>query len=63
MVQNVSKVPEGGETVNIGSNKIMGNPPINSLPDIDHIVHYLHRKGISKLSQISQWNESTNAWV
>eukprot|EP00253_Pinus_taeda_P015168 PITA_15168 len=63
MAQNVSKVPKGGETVNIGSDKIMGNPPINNLPDIDPILRYLHSKGISKLSQISQWNDSTNAWI
>eukprot|EP00253_Pinus_taeda_P017214 PITA_17214 len=63
MVQNVSKVPKGGETVNIGSDKIMGNPPINSLPDIDPILRYLHSKGISNLSQISQWNDSANARV
>eukprot|EP00253_Pinus_taeda_P006959 PITA_06959 len=63
MAQNVSKVPKGGETVNIGSDKIMGNPPINNLTGTDPILRYLHSKGITKLSQISQWNDSTNAWI
>lgn len=63
MVQNVSKVPKGGETVNFGLDKIMGSPPINSLPGLDPIIHYLQSKGIFNLGQISQWNVSTNFWM
>jgi len=63
MAQNVSKVPKGGETVNFGSDKIMGNPPINSLPGMDPIIFYLQSKGICNLGQISQWDASTNVWM
>lgn len=63
MALNVSKVRKGGETVNLGSDKIMGSPPINSLPGMGHIIHYLQSKGIYNLSQISQWNVSSNTWV
>jgi len=61
--QNVSKVPKGGAVVNIGSDKIMGNPPINSLPSMDPIIFYLQSKGICNLGQISQWDDSTHVWM
>jgi len=63
MAQNVSKVPKGGEMVNFDSDKIIGNPPLNSLPGMDPIIHYLQSKGIFNLSQISQWKASTNVWT
>lgn len=63
MAPNVSKVPKGGETVNLGLDKIMGNPSISSLPSMGPIIHYLQSRGIYNLSQISHWNVSSNTWV
>eukprot|EP00253_Pinus_taeda_P011184 PITA_11184 len=63
MAQNISKVPKGGKKVNIGADKIMGNPPINSLPGMDSLISFLQSKGISNLDQISQWDATTHVWM
>lgn len=62
MAQNVSKVPKGSSKINIGTDKIMGNQPISSLPGMAPIILFLQSKGIYSLDQISQWDTNTQAW-
>eukprot|EP00253_Pinus_taeda_P010059 PITA_10059 len=62
MAQNVSKVPKGGSKINIGTDKIMGNQPICSLPGMTSIILFLQSKGIHSLDKITQWDAITHTW-
>eukprot|EP00253_Pinus_taeda_P007578 PITA_07578 len=63
LIQNTSKVPRGGDSIDFASDKIMGLPPLNSIDEAIPIIHHLNCKGIQKLDQISKWDVNTGAWI
>lgn len=62
MAQNTYKVPKGGTNINIGSNKIMGQQPINSHDGVNPILSFFDSIGIHHLDQISHWDPHSNLW-
>lgn len=49
MAQNISKVPKGGVNIKIGTDKIMGQQPINSQVGADQILSFFDNIGIQHL--------------
>lgn len=63
LIQNTSKIPGDGSSINYATDKIMGLLPTNSVEEAIPIIHYLHSKGIQRLDQISKWDEESGAWL
>ena len=63
LAQNISKVPKGGNTINIGMDRIMGQIPIMDSPDTQNILHYYSNMGLKFLSQFSKWDAQTQMWI
>lgn len=63
LVQNVSKVPKGGNNIRIGANRIMGWQPITKKPGIGKILSFFDSIGLHYLDQISQWDTQSQIWT
>eukprot|EP00253_Pinus_taeda_P033267 PITA_33267 len=63
LIQNTSKVPGGGGSINFASDKIMGLPPLNTIDEAIPLIHHLNCKGIQRLDQISKWDANAGAWM
>jgi len=63
MIQNTSKVPRGGSSINIGADKILGQQPINRHNDAIPILTFLNNRGIFYLDQISRWDPLSHIWL
>ena len=63
LAQNLSKVPIGGNNINIGKDKIMGHPPLLDIPDTHHILSHFYNRGLNILSHISNWDIHSQFWT
>eukprot|EP00253_Pinus_taeda_P016388 PITA_16388 len=63
MTQNISKVPEGGSSINFSTDRILGQPPIGSNMEVIPAISWLNENGIWCLAQISQWEIHSQAWA
>lgn len=63
MIQNISNVPGGGDSINFGADKILGCQPLNTHNEDKPIINFLNEKGIYKLAQISNWDTHSHAWI
>eukprot|EP00253_Pinus_taeda_P036032 PITA_36032 len=63
LIQNTSKVPGGGGSIDFASDKIMGLPPLNTIDEAIPIIHHLNCKDIQRLDQISKWDLNSGAWI
>jgi len=63
MIQNISKVPRGGTSINIGADKILGQQPINRHDEAIPILTFLNNMGIFYLDQISRWDPLSHIWL
>eukprot|EP00253_Pinus_taeda_P021304 PITA_21304 len=61
--QNTSKIPRGGDNINLATDRIMGLQPLNTIEEALPIIHYLNSKGIHRLGQISKWDPDTHTWT
>jgi len=52
MIQNTSKVPMGGASINIGADKILGQQPTNMHEETIPILNFFNNRGIHHLDQI-----------
>ena len=59
LAQNLSKVPMGGNTINIGKDRIMGQSPIIDMPGTQCIISHFNNMGLSFLSQFSKWDDQS----
>eukprot|EP00253_Pinus_taeda_P004331 PITA_04331 len=63
MMQNTSKVPGGGTSINFGIDKIMGQQPLIMHQEATPVINYFNNRGIHNLDQISSWDPCTHAWT
>jgi len=63
MTQNISKVPRGGASINIGADKILGQQPINRHEETIPILTFFNNIGIHYLDQISSWDPQSHIWL
>eukprot|EP00253_Pinus_taeda_P019461 PITA_19461 len=63
MTQNISKVPRGGASINIGADKILGQQSINRHDEAIPILTFLNNMGIFYLDQISRWDPLSHLWI
>eukprot|EP00253_Pinus_taeda_P027333 PITA_27333 len=63
MIQNISKVPSGGDSISIGTDRIMGQQPINMYQEAMPIIEFLNNRGIHHLAQISSWDPFSHIWT
>lgn len=63
MTQNISKVPKGGTSINIGADKILGQQPINRHEETIPILTFFNSIGIHYLDQISCWDPLSHLWL
>jgi len=63
LIQNTSKIPGEGSSINYATDKIMGFQPLNTVEEAIPFILYLNSKGIQRLDQISKWDADTGAWT
>ena len=63
LAQNLSKVPMGGNTINIGKDRIMGQTPIIDRPGTQRIISHFSDMGLNILSQFSKWDDQSQIWT
>lgn len=63
MIQNISKIPMGGASINIGADKILGQQPINMHEETIPILNFFNNRGIHYLDQISNWDPQSHIWL
>eukprot|EP00253_Pinus_taeda_P013124 PITA_13124 len=63
LIQNTSKIPGGGDSIDYATDRIMGLPPLNTIEEAIPFIHHLNNKGIRRLDQLSKWDVDTGAWI
>ena len=63
LAQNLSKVPMGGNTINVGKDRIMGQIPIIARPSTQRTFSHYSNMGLSLLSQFSKWDDRSQIWT
>eukprot|EP00253_Pinus_taeda_P013957 PITA_13957 len=63
MIQHISKVPGGGNSISISNDRILGQRPIGSNTDAIPAINWLNNRGIWCLAQIAQWGNPSQAWT
>ena len=58
---NLYWIPGDGKTIRIWDDSIMGDAPIGSCVDVDHLKLWLLNKGVKSLWDLSQWEG--NNWI
>eukprot|EP00253_Pinus_taeda_P024410 PITA_24410 len=63
LIQNTSKIPGGGDSIDYATERIMGLPPLNTIEEAIPFIHHVNNKGSRRLDQLSKWDVDTGAWI
>ena len=58
---NLYWIPGDGKTIRVWDESIMGDAPLGSCREVEHLRNWLLNKGITLLSDLSQWED--NIWI